>query len=129
MRKIILSGLICAGALYSPAQDSTLNDYTGKYKFPDGSMVPEVDISLSDNILTITAVIGSATLEKINRDTFLIPTYGNAMVFFYRNTENKVSAIKIDTGNDVLEGKKEGVGVAWIREYCWDNPLAVHVKK
>ena len=74
------------GMLFSSAQDSTLYDYTGKYKFLTGSMVPEVDITLGDNILTITAVLGSATMEKISRDTFMIPTYGNALVFFYRNT-------------------------------------------
>ena len=129
MRKIFLFFLLSAVVLFSFAQDSTLNDYTGKYKFPVGSTVPEVDITLSDNILTITAVLGSATMEKISRDTFMIPTYGNALVFFYRNTDNKVNAIKIDTGSDVLEGKKESVGAAWIRNnFCYD-PFLFLVKK
>ena len=59
----------------------------------------------------------------------MIPIYGNALVFFYRNTENKVAAIKIDTGNDVMEGKKEGVAAAWIRNYFWFDTYALLVKK
>ena len=129
MRKLIIFFLFFSFNFFSRAQDSTLNEYTGKYKFPSGSMVPEVDITLSDNILSITAVLGLASMEKVSRDTFMIPTYGNALVFFYRNTDNKVASIKIDTGNDVMEGKKEGVGAAWIRNYFWYDPFASLVKK
>ena len=129
MRKIILSILLCAVMMNSSAQDSTLQEYTGKYKFPPGGMIPEVDITLSNDILTITAVLGSAPLEKVSRDTFLIPSYGNAMVYFYRNAESKVNAIKIDTGNDVMEGKKEGMAAAWIREYFRKTTLEDIAKK
>ena len=129
MRKLYTILLLFSFSLFSRAQDSTLNEYAGKYKFPSGSMVPEVEISLNNNALTITAVLGSASMEKVSRDTFMIPTYGNALVFFYRNTDNKVAAIKIDTGSDVMKGKKEGVGAAWIRNYFWYDPFVSLVKK
>ena len=128
-KQILVFIILVISSTFIIAQDSTLNDYTGKYKFPTGSMIPEVEITLNDNTLTINASIGSATLEKVSRDTFLIPSYGNAMVFFYRNAENKVNAIKIDTGNDVLEGKKEGMAAAWIRKYFREAMLADIVKK
>ena len=129
MKKYFLSIFICSAVLIASAQDSTLYDYTGKYKFPDGSMVPEVEITLNENTLTITAVLGSATLDKVSRDTFLIPSYGNAMVFFYRNSENKVNAIKIDIGSNVIEGKKDGLSLGWIREYFREAALADIRKK
>ena len=129
MRKAFLFILVCFSALISFSQeDSTLKEYTGKYKFPSGSMVPEVDITLSDNILTITAAIGSAELEKVSRDTFMIPSYGNALVFFGRNAENKIATIRIDTGTDVLEGKKDGAS-AWLRNYLWRNNFALQKSK
>ena len=114
MQKLLLSLVICSVTLVSQAQDTTLNQYKGKFKFPDGSMVPEVEITLSENVLTITAVLGSASMEKVSKDTFTIPSYGNAMVYFGRDTDGKITTIKIDTGGDVLEGKKVPSSIAAI---------------
>ena len=125
MRKALLSLLICTVTLVVNAQDTTMNEYKGKFKFPDGSLVPEVEITLTDNVLTISAVLGSAPMEKMKKDTFTIPSYGNAMVYFGRDADGKISTIKIDTGTDVMEGKKVPASFAILnRKYIWRRQYA-----
>ena len=126
MKKLLLFLLVCSAALVSYAQDTTLNEYKGKFKFPEGGLVPEVEITMADNVLTISAVLGSASMEKVSRDTFTIPTYGNAMVYFGRDSDGKISTLKIDTGTDVLEGKKELNSLALVpKNYLWRSRYAV----
>ncbi len=89
--------------------DTSLNEYTGQYKFPDGSAVTSCDVSVQSGELFISSAIGSASLTKISKDTFSIPSY-NGNVYFYR-TEGKVSKIKVEVDTLLLEGEKV-VGIA-----------------
>ena len=96
-------------------QDTLLQQYKGVYKFPDGSIVPSVEITVDNGIVTIHSQMGEAALEKISRDTFSLPIY-EAMVYFIRDAETKVNGIKIETHDLVLEGKKEGSSFALYRK-------------
>jgi len=113
MKKILLCGLAMLFAFVLYAQDhaiaDTLQQYTGKYKFPDGSIVTEVTVTLDSNSLTISSVMGSSELRKTNTDVFEIVVYGG-IATFKRNTEGKIIGLNIVVGDINIEGTKtEGI--------------------
>lgn len=106
--------LFCFSFCFVSAQDSTLMEYKGTYKFTEGSATPSVEISIQDGALFANSTIGSAFMTKVSKDTFSIPEH-NGMVFFYRNTEGKIKHIKIEVAGMVLEGDKEPAALAITR--------------
>jgi hypothetical protein len=86
--------------------DSTYKDYVGKYIFPDGSGVDEVEITISDTTLTITSTQGTATMSKLGVDSFSM-TYQNGTIAFKRDTDNKVNKIIIYVMGMELTGDKQ----------------------
>ena len=92
-------------SMTSVAEDSTLHEYKGVYKFPDGSATPEVEISIVEGNLYASATIGSAVLTKVSKDTFSIPDH-NGMAYFYRNGDGQIKGIKVEVGGLILEGDK-----------------------
>jgi hypothetical protein len=108
MKKFTILLLSCLCTIAMQAQeDTSLQQYTGVYKFPDGSVVPSVEIVLVNGALSANSSMGSAPLEKISRDTFNLPTY-NGMIYFTR-TAGKITGLKVETQEVVLEGKKDGL--------------------
>ena len=108
MKKVtLLLLLFTATFLYVQAQDS-LQQYTAKYKFPQGTVVSEVTVALdsASNTLSITSSMGNAPLEKTGTDVFAMTTY-NGTVTFTRNEAKKVNGIKIEVMGMLLEGTKE----------------------
>ena len=104
-----------ASAQTAPA-DTTLNEFKGSYKFPDGSMISTADILVEGKNLVITASLGSSPLPRINKDTFSLEAY-NGVVIFRRSKEGKVSGIYIDAGGTILEGERVEIKqMAWIRQ-------------
>jgi hypothetical protein len=116
--------LVCALVSVHAQEDTTLKQYTGTYKFPDGSIVPSVEITLNNGLLTANSQMGPAGLEKISKDTFSLPAY-NGMIYFTRDANNKVNGLRVEAQDVILEGKKEGMGLAWLRSgkiyYCKVN--------
>lgn len=105
------------------AQDTTLKEYVGKYLFPEGSVVPSADITLADSILTVNSVQGSSELVKTAKDTFSVVTF-NGMAYFKRDGNGKVSGVRVEVGDVLLEGTKEP-GSALLRR----KPEAALLKK
>ncbi|MFI5133362.1 MAG: DUF3471 domain-containing protein [Chitinophagales bacterium] len=87
-----------------PTQDS-LQQYTGKYKFPDGSIVTEITVTIENGVLYANSVMGNAELRKIDKDLFEITGY-NGSAGFKRNSEGKVSGVQIIVGDIDIEGSK-----------------------
>lgn len=107
MRKLCFLTLILIGAFVSVnAQTSPLNDYLGKYVFPQGSPVAEVTITIEDSSLVINSAMGSTQLEKKGVDSFYLATY-DALVIFKRANGKSVESISILVQGTELEGKKE----------------------
>ncbi|MBP6432107.1 MAG: hypothetical protein KA319_10090 [Ferruginibacter sp.] len=103
MKKILFVITLClfSGiALY--AQDS-LKQYVGKYKFPDGSVVPEIEVVLDNGALDFNSIMGSTPVEKTKNDEFSIPQY-NGTATFIRNEAKKIVGLKIEAQGTVLEG-------------------------
>jgi hypothetical protein len=107
MRKTLLICLSFLLYFAATAQtDTTLNEYKGIYKFPDGSATPSVEITIQGNELYANSSIGSASMTKIAKDTFSIPSYGG-MAYFTRNEAGKIKGIRVEVGDLILIGDKE----------------------
>lgn len=103
-----------------PGKDTTLKEYVGKYTFPDGSFVTSADISLNGDVLAVSSSQGGSDLEKRGKDTFAMTAFEGGMMYFYRNAAGKVAKIKVEVGDILLEGTKDGV-TAWINRNKWYN--------
>ncbi len=93
-------------AQQSPApKDSTLQQYVGKYKFPEGSVVAEVIVALEGEGLTMTSSAGTSALEKKSDDLYTIVQFqGTAK--FNRNADKKIIGVSIDAMGYQLEGTR-----------------------
>ena len=114
MRKILVLSYLFLCGFACLAQDSTLNDYKGIYKFPEGSATPQMEISIRDGALFASSTIGSAAFSRVNKDTFSIPEH-NGLAFFFRNAEGKVHKVRVEVADLILEGDKEAASLAITR--------------
>lgn len=114
MKKLFMICLMLGAAVFVHAQskDSTLQDFVGKYKFPEGSIVAEVSVSMEGEALVMGSSIGTSALVKIGEDLFSITAYdGSAQ--FKRDTNRKVIGVSINAGGYALEGtKSDGIALA-----------------
>lgn len=102
-------------------KDSTLQDFVGKYKFPEGSIVAEVTVSVEGAGLVMGSSIGTSALVKIGEDLFSITAYdGSAQ--FKRDSNKKVIGVSINAGGYALEGtKSDGIAI--------DRSLAMFINR
>lgn len=109
MKKLFF--LLCVGVCMvsvsfgQQTSDSTLGQYVGKYKFPDGSVVAEVVVKLENGALTMESSAGVSPLEKQGDDLYAITQFqGTAK--FNRDTNKKIVGVSINAMGYVLEGTK-----------------------
>ena len=96
-----------------PTSDSTLKQYTGTYKFPEGSVVAEISVMIDGGGLVMTAPVGSSPLEKREEDLFFIVQFqGTAK--FNRDASRKVTGVTINAMGYVLEGSRTEGGLVWV---------------
>lgn len=87
------------------AKDSTLEQFVGKYTFPDGSVVAEVNVALENGALTMSSSAGVSLLEKQGEDLYTITQFqGTAK--FKRDTNKKIIGVSINAMGYELEGTK-----------------------
>jgi hypothetical protein len=108
MKKLILVLMlvITASAAFSQS-DSTLQQYAGKYKFPEGSLLSEITITYDKEVLLATSVMGSSELKRANADVFEVVAYSGTATFKRDATTQKIIGIKVEVGQMVLEGTLE----------------------
>ena len=113
---LVLSMLFFSTAAFSqevPVPDSSLQQYTGKYKFPEGSVVAEISVMIDGGGLVMTAPVGSSPLEKREEDVFFIVQFqGTAK--FNRDASRKVNGVTINAMGYVLEGSRTEGGLVWV---------------
>jgi hypothetical protein len=97
-------------SIHATAQDAPLEQYVGKFSFPQGSPVPLVEVKLTNGVLTGESQMGVATLQRIEADNFTVVEY-NGLAEFKRNAEGKVIGLKITVDTLVMEGTKEGISL------------------
>jgi hypothetical protein len=106
MKKILLlSTLLLAAFVTIQAQDSTLTQFTGKFKFAEGSPVQEVVISADNGALVAVSAMGSFVLQKTGEDQYFIAEF-QAPVLYKRNNDKKVVGLTINANGMVLEAVK-----------------------
>ena len=108
MKKLLLLFVAISALTVSNAQTpktDSLQEYTGKYKFPDGSVVSEVNIVLENGVLSATSVMGNSELKRVEGDIFEVIAYGGKATF-KRSPEGKVNGVKIEVDDIILEGPK-----------------------
>jgi len=111
MKKILLFAFMLVGfASVSNAQtapsDTTVNQLLGKYKFGEGSPVPEVTVALEGGVLMMNSSAGASTLVKTGEDVYTITQFqGTAK--FTRDENKKVTGVTISAMGYELVGTKE----------------------
>jgi hypothetical protein len=106
MKKIFLSIVLIASFVVVKAQDSTLQEYTGKYKFPDGSIVTEIAVTLENGILNSNSSAGNSVLEKLGTDSFSVVSFQGTAIF-KRDDNKKIIGVVVDAMGYHLEGTKD----------------------
>ena len=93
------------------AQTDSLQQYTGKYKFPDGSPVTEITLAIDNDVLMASSAMGSTEFRKTSTvDVFEVVAYGGTATF--KRTEGKVTGVQILVGDVNIEGTKtEGLTI------------------
>ena len=126
MKHILLSLFVTICFLSVNAQDTTLNKYTGKYKFPDGSPVTEITVTVDNGTLMASSAMGTTEFKKTDTpDVFEVVVYSGTATF-KKNAEGKVTGVSISAGGTNLEGTKvEGITVNELNYFR--NPL-VHMQ-
>ncbi len=120
MNKIItIIAFAIALSLSAFSQDAPLQDYTGKYNFPEGSPVTSVELKMVDSVLMGESQMGPVTFKRMEGDMFSIVEH-NGVAEFRRNADGKVVAVKVTVDTLVMEGTKEGAALRSIRF----NPLS-----
>ncbi|MEI8060378.1 MAG: hypothetical protein WCG67_09485, partial [Ferruginibacter sp.] len=106
MKKVtFIASLFFVSCLSSKAQDP-FQQYVAKYKFPQGSAVTEVNITMENGSLLLSSTLGNTTIEKTDTDKFYIPSL-SAVATFVRNDAKRVTGIKIDIKGTLLDGTRE----------------------
>jgi hypothetical protein len=109
-------------AQQTPTQDSTLQQFVGKYKFPDGSVIPEVVVSIESGALSMSSSAGTSPLEKKEEDTYIIVAFqGTAK--FNRDANKKIIGVSINAGGYVLEGTKSDGSLTGLTRAQMNNSL------
>ena len=115
MKKSLLFLLtVCALSLSTYAQDTTQQQYLGKYTFPAGSVVPDVTVTFENGALMMASTAGTSTLQLVKGDTFTIVSFSGTAVF-KRNESNKITGVHIEAGGYVLDGTKESTGFSFLK--------------
>lgn len=118
MKKLFLSLLVLISFSAVNAQTDSLQEYTGKYKFPEGSPVTEIGVVVENGVLTATSAMGNTELKKTDtKDVYEVVAYGGTATF-KRNPEGKIVTLLIQVQDITMEGtKSEGIYLERFRAY------------
>jgi hypothetical protein len=111
MKQLFFVCMMFMTSFVSQAQTDSLADYTGKYKFPDGSPVSEIGVIVENGVLTATSVMGNSELRKTdNKDVFEIVAYSGTATF-KRAEDGKVKMMRVQVQDVDMEGTKQEAAV------------------
>ncbi|ULQ58363.1 hypothetical protein KJS94_09160 [Flavihumibacter rivuli] len=115
MKRLLLSCLMALGTvLVARAQtDTAYGDYLGKYKFPDGSVVPEVEVLLETGTLMMNSPAGNSQLTRESGDRFTIVNFNGTADFKRSDSTKKVFAVHIEAMGYILDGTKDTSTNTW----------------
>lgn len=110
MKKALFFILLLPVCILAVGQNDPLQEYTGKYRFPDGSPVTEIGVVLEDGVLTATSVMGNSEFRKTDsKDVFEIVAFAGTATF-KRNGDGKIVGLRIQVQDIDMEGTREEGG-------------------
>ena len=117
MKRIFFSVFLIFGFLAVNAQTDSLEQYKGKFKFPDGSPVTEITLTVENGTLMASSAMGSTEFKRTSTaDVFEIPAYSGTATF--KRTEGKITGVQIQAGDVNMEGTKtEGLAIDRLRRF------------
>ncbi len=120
MKKTLFSFLVIFFTMAVSAQTDTLQEYTGKYKFPEGNPVSEISVVVEGGILTATSAMGNSELKKTDtKDVFEVVAYAGTATF-NRGDDGKIKTMRVQVQDVDMEGTKEaGSTFAGSRQSWW----------
>ena len=118
--------ILCITAVKAQA-DSTLKEFTGRYIFPDGSVVPDVTVSLEAEGLSMSSTVGVSALTKLGVDSFAVVEYSGTALFT-RGEGNKINGVHIEAAGYILDGVKDAA-TGWTYRFYLRPAEAIITKK
>jgi hypothetical protein len=113
MKKLLIAFTILVG-VSANAQTDSLDQYVGKFRFPDGSPVAEISVVLENGILTGTSAMGNSEFRKTDtKDVFDVVAYSGTATF-RRGEDGKVRTLRIQVQDIDMEGTKENLNVEFL---------------
>jgi hypothetical protein len=103
---VTLFALIFCLSFAGFAQQDTLQQYTGKYKFPAGSVITEAEVVYADGVLTVNSSAGASPLRFEKDDQFTIVNFDGTAIFT-RNAQRKIAGVHIEAMGYVMDGTKD----------------------
>lgn len=101
---------IVAFFLFTGAQaqtaDSSLTQFTGRYAFPEGSVVSAVVVTIDSGKLIMSSEAGVSDLVKLGDDQYSIVSFEGTAKFTRDSSSHKISGVVIDARGYHLEGLK-----------------------
>ncbi len=94
----------------SAQTDTTLQQFVGKYKFAEGSVLVDATVSLENGNLSVATSYGNSPLVKQSDDLFTVTQFQGTAAF-KRNDAKKVIGVSINAMGYTLEGTKEDTAV------------------
>lgn len=116
MKKLFFIAIAAVSFSTINAQTDSLQQYTGKYVFPEGNVVPSVDVTLSEGALSMSSVAGSSALTQLGVDSFEVVQFTGIAVF-RRGEDKAVNGVHIEAAGYVMDGQKQPNGIWIFREY------------
>ena len=107
MKKILFSLLVLLTfSSVNEQTDSTLQEYTGKFKYPEGTPFTEITAVVENGILMGTSSLGSSEFKKTDtKDVFDIVAY-SGVATYKRNADGKITSLRIQVQDIDVEGAK-----------------------
>lgn len=107
MKKLLLFSLMIMGlsVAVNAQTDTTLQQYTGKYKFGEGSVLAEAIVNVESGGLVVVTSYGSSPMVKQADDVFSVTAFQGTAAF-KRNDDKKVVGVSINAMGYTLEGTK-----------------------
>jgi hypothetical protein len=107
---LLLFGFALCFFMTAQAQEGSkdtaiLKEYTGKYIFPSGSVISQVEVKLENGALVIESAAGVSPLVKQEGDLYSI-TANSGTAKFNRDANKKIISVSIDARGYQLEGTK-----------------------
>ena len=129
MKKIILALILFFSFTAINAQTDSLQEYSGTYIFPEGNVIPSVDVILTDGSLSMSSSAGTSNLTKLGIDSFEIVEFSGTALF-KRNDEKKIIGVHIEAMGYVMDGQKQENGIwKFSTYYLSDNNSEVILSK